>query len=198
MALVAVGHITGSHTWSRLSRAPTPGDSNQGLPHLSPYPTLGRSSQQAQVTDGTRGDETDVEVGRADRDEADPRERHVVRVQAARAPPHRVLRARGAAAREAVEPAADEMARRVAREAVARERGRAREQDERADAQAEGETVAHGIHHVPPEKEEVHEGDVEEVAVEILEDQREGRLATVARAAELPDGTRGRVEEVRA
>src|SRR5262249_31448068 len=86
----------------------------------------------------------------------------------------------------------------MAREAVARERGRAGEQDERADAQAEGGTVAHRGHHVPTQEEEVEEGDVEQVAVEVLQDQGEGGLATVARAPELADGTRRRVEEVRA
>src|SRR5262249_31788905 len=64
-------------------------------------------SQQARVWDDARRDEPDVEVGGADRDEADPRKGHVVFVQATRASPHRVLRACGGAAGEAVEAAPD-------------------------------------------------------------------------------------------
>src|SRR5690349_6266874 len=101
-------------------------------------------------------------------------------VQPAGATPERVPRARRRAAREAVEPPADQMARRVAGEAVARERAGAREQHERPDADADRRAVAQRVDDVPPEEEQVRERRVEEVPVEVLQDEREGGLAAIA------------------
>src|SRR5436190_23706401 len=99
--------------------------------------------------DHARGDQPHVEVPAADREEAEPREEHVMLVQPGRAAPERVPRARARAAREAVEPTADQVARRVAGEAVAGERSRAREEEERPDAEPVRRPVARRFDVVP-------------------------------------------------
>src|SRR6266705_3534295 len=109
-----------------------------------------------------------------------------------------MARARGGAAREAVEGPAHQVAGRVAGEAVERERSGGDQQHERADPDADAAPEARPLEHVAPEEEEVDERDVERVAVEVLEDEGEGGLAAVAVPARLAHRARRRIEEVRA
>src|ERR1051326_4734011 len=159
-------------------------------------PTPG-GSYEPDILDHPGGNQADVEVGGADGEEAQPGEEHVMLVQPACALPHRVTSAGAGAAREAVELPADQMAGGVAGEAVEREGRRVGEDHERPDADPERAREAGRAPHVVPEEHEVHRRDVEEIAVEVLEDQREGGLAAVARAAQLADGAGGRGGEGR-
>src|SRR2546425_12231928 len=106
--------------------------------------------------------------------------------------------ARGGAAREAVEGPAHQVARRVAGEAVERERSGVDQQHERADPDADAAPEARPLEHVAPEEEEVDERDVERVAVEVLEDEGEGGLAAVAVHARLAHSARRRTVADRA
>ena len=102
----------------------------------------------------------------------------------------RRVRAR-ARAREAVELAADEVPRRVAAERERREADHVREQHERAEADAElvravARLEEEGADGVVPEEAEHDDREVEEVAVRVLEDQRQPALAAVALSARRP------------
>src|SRR5207247_5140667 len=103
------------------------------------------------------------------------------------APPRRVTDARPGAAREAVEGPAHQVARRVAGEAVERERGGVDQQHERADPDAEAAPEARRREHVAPEEDEVDERDVERVAVEGLSNGVEGGDGAVSSHARLDD-----------
>src|SRR5436309_2902256 len=116
----------------------------------------------------------------------------------ARAPPHRMACARGAAARAAVEGPAHQVAGRVAGEAIERERSGVDQQHERADPDADAAPEARPLEHVAPEEGEVDERDVERIAVQGLEDEGQGGLAAVAMPARLAHCARRRIEEVRA
>src|SRR4029079_12825814 len=94
--------------------------------------------------------------------------------------------------REIVEESADDMAHRVAAERVAGEQRRVEREDERPDADAElcsPCTVAEPqrLPDVVRQEEQEQHRDVQEVAVDILEDQREIALAEVA-VPRLTDG----------
>src|SRR5215813_12008054 len=161
---------------------------------LVPCPSS--SLDQPEVPDDTRGDQPDVEIRRAHRDEAHPGEEHVPGVQYARSLPGSVPRLREGGAGEAIETPPHQMTGRVAGEAVERERGGVGEQHERADADPEVAVEDRRARHVAPEKREVEERRIEEVAVKVLEDEGKRGLTPVAGAMRLGHGTRRRIEEV--
>ena len=83
----------------------------------------------------------------------------------------------------------------MAGEAVERERRRVGEQHEGADSDPEVPVEDRGVDDVAPEKGQVAERQVEEVAMQVLEDEGERRLTPVAGASHLRDGAGRRVEE---
>ena len=102
------------------------------------------------------------------------------------------------APRELVEIAADEVAQRVAAERVAAEQHDVDREHERADADAEllsrpsRRRTSSAFHDVVREDEEEEQRDVQEVAVDVLEDERKRSLAAVA-LARLADGAVRRI-----
>src|SRR5215207_3336662 len=152
-------------------------------------------SEEPRVVEDPRRGEPDVQVAEGDRAEADPRPLHVAAVEHGDAAPEPVPRASGGGAGEAVEPAPDEVAERVASEREEREQDDVGEQHQRPEAgpgmqRAVGAAEEESAHGVVPEERQHERGEVEEVAVGVLEDEREARLAVVAAAA--PPGHRAR------
>src|SRR5581483_12045043 len=132
----------------------------------------------------------------------DPRPVAVAQIQHGDAAPEAVARARRARAREAVEVPAREMTCRVAAEREERQRDDIGEQDEGADTHARFERTGAGAEGeraagVVPQEAEHDRREVEEVAMHVLQYQREGALAAVA-AARAGDGARRRRQEERA
>src|SRR5262245_16683046 len=160
----------------------------------------GRSEPDRRVRDDPEREHPDVDVGERDRQQARPGPEHVVPVEAREALPARVPDLRPAAAREAVHLSADDVAERMARQGIAAQQRRVEEQDEHPqpdpDAAARREDRSHGI---DPEEEQRDEREIQEVAVEVLEDEREGRLEAVLLVdGRLPHRAAGRVGEVEA
>ena len=126
----------------------------------------------------------------------------MVSVEDAHGAPGLEARPAGRHAREAVELASHEMAQRVAREGVEREEGGVEEQGERPPADADAEPAIRlredeAPDHVVPEDDEDHERQVHEVAMQVLEDERELELAAVALALDLAHRAGGRIAEER-
>ena len=118
-------------------------------------------------------------------------------IEDARALPGGVAGPGGRGTREAVESPTHEVTRRMAGEAVERQRGGVGEDHERPEADAERAAEPRGVNHVTPQKGQIEERGVEEVAMEVLEHEGEGGLAAVAAGAKLADRAGRRVEEIR-
>src|SRR5262252_4765682 len=82
----------------------------------------------------------------------------------------------------------------MAGDGVERERARAREDGEGAESDAEAGLELERLVHVVPEEDEPERREVERVAVQVLEDERELLLAGVL-AVRLADRARGRIPE---
>ena len=122
--------------------------------------------------------QADIEIGEADGEEADPREEHVAFVQKLKPTPGSVACGAEGGARKTVELSAGQVAQRVAGESVEGEQGDVDEQNERADADAKsvrGEEES--LDGVMPKKREKNDGEIKEVAMEILQNEREMRFA---------------------
>src|SRR5438105_4247968 len=141
--------------------------------------------EEPRVVPDAHREHAHVEVGEAHREEAQPGPAHVPAVERACAA---VGGAADARASQLVAPAAHEVAQRVAAQRVAAEEDHVHGQHERAQADAEGDAARHGIgepHRLPDvveKDDEEHQGEVEEVAVDVLQDERERALAEVALA----------------
>src|SRR2546428_7084547 len=144
------------------------------------------------IVEDAHREKADVEVGEGDDDEARPGPARVPRVQPVGERPEPEAQRLSV---EAVEIAAEEIAHRVAGERVAGEEQDVREHDERPETDAEPSAEVEREDRVPPQEREDDRGEVQEVAVEVLDDEGEARLAGVA-AAHVGDGARrGRPEE---
>src|SRR5436853_3227401 len=135
--------------------------------------------------------ETDVKIGEADREEAQPRKELMLVVERARTGVGHIAHAMLA---DLVMRSADKMPHRMAAERVGAEEADVDEQNDGADADPElHAAVAIG----PPERlpgvvgkqHDEDAGEIEEVAVNVLQDQRERVLAPVA-FARLANGAR--------
>ena len=113
--------------------------------------------------------------------------------------PYRVLHPPATCAREAVDPAADQVAQRVARQREQRQEGRVDDEDHAPEAEPRSALRVERERRVDPQEEQRDEREVQEVAVEVLEDERERRLHPVALVdGRLTDGAAGRIGEVEA
>src|SRR5262245_4823305 len=143
----------------------------------SPRRTESARERHDRIVEHAHRAHADVEIGEAHGEQAPPREPHVVLVHPADDTPGLLPRTAGHDAREAVEAPADQMAERVARQAVAAEH-RGREEDrQRSAADREVSVGCERADHVPPQDRQEHERDDEEEAVDVLQDQRELGLA---------------------
>ena len=88
------------------------------------------------------------------------------------------------------------MPERVTTKSITAEQDDINREDDCADADPESPIEDRGVHHVAPEKREVAERQVEEVAMQVLEDEGERGLAAIAGAVHLGDRARRRIEEV--
>jgi cytosine/adenosine deaminase-related metal-dependent hydrolase len=84
---------------------------------------------------------------------------------------------------EAIAEAADQMAQRMAAQGVTTEQRDIREQDESANADAEVTIEPAGLPDVMREQQKKNQREIQKVAVDILEDQREGALAPIGLCA---------------
>ena len=141
------------------------------------------------------GDEPHVDVGDRDPEEARERVRAVVLVQPADELPRAVTDRRP---REQIDVAADGVAARVAREHVQRHRHDHHDEDQAPDVDAEAVREHERLHGVPEQEDHVHDHQIEEVAVEVLEDER-NFVSPLYRGAigRLAHGARRRREEER-
>jgi len=121
----------------------------------------------------------DVQIGERDAHETHPRPLHVPAIEAARAVirflAHRMTR-------ELVEKAADDVAHRVAPERIAAQQHHVRRQYQGAQADAEVRRAARvgepeRVPHVARQNHQKQDGDIEEIAVDVLHDEREIPLA---------------------
>src|SRR5690349_20848381 len=127
----------------------------------------------------------DVDVGERDRDEARPGPPHVVPVEVRQPLPERVADAASRGAGEAVDPPADEVPQRVARERVAGQERRVEEEHHATEpdprvrdpvADLPSGPVDEALDDVQPQEEQRDEGEVQHVPMEVLENEGEGRL----------------------
>ena len=94
--------------------------------------------------------------------------------------------------REHVDQAADQMPQRMAAERVAAEQHHVHQQHQRADADAEAVVEPQRLPHVVRQKHHEQQREIQEVAMDVLQDQREVALAPVV-LARLADGAVGRI-----
>src|SRR4051794_35246238 len=147
------------------------------------------SVPQSRVGEAARRPQPDVGVRHQERPERRPRQLHVPGVELRHLGPQPVA---GRVLGEVPQPAADEVAAGVAGGRVGPEEHHVDEHDQRAEPDAEAAVRAvEGPDHVVGVDQRDDDGGVEEVAVRVLEDQREPRLAGVL-PVRLGDGTRRR------
>src|SRR5262245_40953816 len=107
--------------------------------------------------------------------------------------PRAIARAADGVGGEAVDLSAHEMAQRVTGEGVHRQQRRVDEEYERADGDAEVPRRPERFPDVVPEEAEHDQRDVQQIAMEVLQDERECRLAPVL-APRLSDGASRRMQ----
>src|SRR6185295_20367548 len=133
------------------------------------------------------GEKAHVDIRGGHREEGDPRVELVALVQAGEPLPEAVPGARARRAREAVEISADQMAPGMAGRRVERQGPGAREDEERAEADAEPSVEVERPPDVVPQENKPEEREIEREAMHVLED--EGKLGlTRVGALELADG----------
>ena len=96
---------------------------------------------------------------------------------------------------EAIQFSADQMAQRVARQAIGGQQNDVHEHNQRAHADAEAVGKIESAPRVVPKEGKNHSHDVEEIAVNILKNERESRLTTVLSATPFADGASGRIKK---
>ncbi len=152
-------------------------------------------SQEPQVTNGAAGDHADVEVREADGEKTAPREEHVALVQKGGEAPGFEAGAAESGAREAVKLASSEMAKRMAGKSVERKQDNVESEDERADSDAEVAVEEEGTNGVVPEETDKENREVKEIAMNILQDERKSRFATIIAACRFTYRAGWRIEE---
>src|SRR5206468_951782 len=149
----------------------------------------------AEIAKDTHRQEADIHVGQSDPEEARPGPLHVAGVQYRDSLPDSVSQRARPIAREAVEPASHEMPPRVAPECVTGEERRVDEEDHAPHADAEPAVAEEGPERVVVKNEDEGDGEVERVAMKVLDDQETG-LAAVPSPRERADrAARRRAEE---
>src|SRR5262249_44748022 len=151
-------------------------------------------SQKPQVSDRAAGHGAHVKVGEAYREQAHPGKEHVPLVQKRQSAPEGAADLAEGRAREAVEISAREVPQGMARERVERKQDDVGGQHERAETHAEASIKREGADGVDAQKNDEEDSNIEEVAVDVLEDERKLRLAAVGMPT-FSDGARRRVEE---
>ena len=146
-------------------------------------------SEEVEVVPDAHRAEADVDVGEADPEETQPRPHHVAVIEAADA--------RCSSSRRRAPSTSSRGSRRpdgggMAAEGVAGQQDDVDDQDERADGDAEMLRAVRGLEpervpRIAAEDEDEDEREVEEVAVDVLQDERQVALARVA-LARLADG----------
>src|SRR6266704_2567690 len=137
--------------------------------------------------DRAAGHHAHVKVGETDGDETRPGEQHVALVQKGYATPSGKARAAEGRARKAIQLSASEMAQRVTGESVEGEQGHVQRQDDRTDTHSKVTIKKERAEGIVPEKDEEQNREVEEIAVNILEDKRKRGFATIVAARRLTD-----------
>src|SRR5206468_5639818 len=154
------------------------------------------SEAQRGIADDPDGEQADQQVGHGDRDQAGPRPAQVMDVQPGRALPGPVAQEGAAAAGEAVHLAADHVAEGVARQRVTGQQGDVEEHQRPDDPDPPDPLLAKREERVEPQEEEWDERQVQEVAVDVLENEREGGFEAVpAVDGRLPDSARRWIDE---
>src|SRR5215204_2341740 len=132
---------------------------------------------QPRVADHAGGDQPDVQVGQGHEHQADPGQQHVAGVEGRHLAPHPVAD-RGLG--EAVEPAPAKVPAGMARQRVEGQEHGVDEQDHGPEADPPAVGEVEGAQRVPGQDDRERQRQVEEVAVDVLEDQGEAGLAGVA------------------
>src|SRR5260370_21040908 len=135
--------------------------------------------------DRAAGHHAHVKVGETDGDETGPGEQHVALVQEGYATPGTETGKAERRAREAMQLSASEMPQRVAGESVEGEQGHVQRQDDRTDTHSETTSKKERAEGILPKKNEEQNREVEEIAVNILEDKRKRGFATIVAARRL-------------
>ncbi len=151
----------------------------------------GGSAPGVEIFDHAHRHEPHVEIREPNPYEACPGKLHVPSIEPRSFFPSAVLR-RLLTARHAVVMTADEVAERVAAEGVARDEDGVDCQDNRAHADAEFAVFEVREDGVVAEDHDEDEGEVERVAVQVLEDHEDAFTAVGARLRERSDGAAGR------
>src|SRR5882724_11711757 len=153
-------------------------------------------SKDSEVLESAGSEHPDVEIGEADGDEAGPGKDHVTFVEQAKEAPCGVARNAERGARETIELSADDVTKRVTGKSVGGEENDVDEHDECAEADAEFAAEEEGFGGVVPEEAEKNNREIEEVAMNILQDERERRFAAIVFAnGGFANGAGGRIEK---
>src|SRR5882757_7626581 len=153
-------------------------------------------SQDSDVLESAGSEHPDVKIGEADGDEAGPGKNHVTFIEQAKKAPRGVARNAERGAGEAVELSADDVTKRVAGKSVESEEADVDEHDECAEADTEFAAEEEGFGGVVPEEAEKNNREIEEVAMNILQDERERRFAAIVFAnGGFADGAGRRIEK---
>src|SRR5580698_11604843 len=118
--------------------------------------------------------ETNVDVREAHPEQAEPGEHHMTAVQGRDAV---VAGFADGFLRHLIQTPADQVPQGVASEDVGAEQDGIHDHHQRADADSEMAVEVHGLDRVPGQQEDQYDRQVEEVAVNVLQNEREGTLA---------------------
>ena len=166
----------------RLDRGPQPGAARPDDQDVVGVPFGGvvHSRMPGSLNRPERQD-SDVQVGERHGEQAGPGPAHVVPVEAREPLPERVAGRVRRRAREAVQPAADEVAQRVARQRVATSAARRSRTGRRCPARAaSGPSTLSAPEASSHRKNSGTNARYRKIAMEVLEDERERRLHRVA------------------
>src|SRR5438876_9936715 len=153
-------------------------------------------SQDSDVLENAGGEHPDVEIGEADGDEAGPGEDHVTFIEQAKKAPGRVARNAERGAGKTIELSADDMTKRVTGKGVGGEENDVDEHDECAEADTEFAAEEEGFGGVVPEEAEKNNREIEEVAMNVLQDERERRFTAIVFAdRRFADSAGGRIKK---
>src|SRR5579871_426546 len=150
---------------------------------------VGHLLQDSPIRPDAHGAHPYIEIGEADGEEAEPGPHHVAAVEAA----HAIVRGSAdGALGHAVEHAADQVAERVASEGVAAQQDHVDEKNYRTEAYAEVTIEPHREPNIVGEQDQEEDGEIQKIAMDVLNDEREGALAEIF-FARLTDGASGRI-----
>src|SRR5208282_1362587 len=141
------------------------------------------------------GHQPDIKIGRTDRDQAAPGEEHVALVEKTEAAPGGKSGFAEGGAGEAVEFASRKVTQRVARKRVEREQNHIRSQNQSADSNPKMAVEIEGLDSVMPEKQDEHDREVKEIAMNVLQDKGKPGLALILAFGRLADRASRRIEK---